>query len=91
MRRNEAILLYALLKGYKVNVGKIIKNSIMSYSRSKCKGLNPHLAIITKLYLIGGVIGDWDVEETCPQGLPSDINWSNERPKKQRKKIKKEK
>ena len=32
VRRNEAILLYALLKGYKINVGKIIENSIMSYS-----------------------------------------------------------
>ena len=26
VRKNEAILLYALLKGYKINVGKIIKN-----------------------------------------------------------------
>ena len=31
VRKNEAILLYALLKGYKINVGKIIENSIMSY------------------------------------------------------------
>ena len=29
VRRNEAILLYALLKGYKINVGKIIENSII--------------------------------------------------------------
>ena len=34
VRRNEAILLYALLKGYKINMGKIIENSILSYSRS---------------------------------------------------------
>ena len=58
---------YALLKGYKINVGKIIENSIISYSGSKCKGLIPHPSIINKLCLIGGVIGDWDVEEACPK------------------------
>ena len=34
VRRDEAILLYALLKGYKINMGKIIENSIFSYSGS---------------------------------------------------------
>ena len=29
--REEAILLYALLKGYKIDVGKMIENSILSY------------------------------------------------------------
>ena len=29
--QEEAILLYALLKGYKINVGKIIENSILNY------------------------------------------------------------
>ena len=53
VRRNEAILLYALLKGYKINVGKIIENSIMSYSRSKCRGLIPHPATITSLSFLG--------------------------------------
>ena len=70
VRRNEAILLYALLKGYKINLVKIIENSIMSYSISKCRGLIPHLATITKLCLLGGVIGDWDVEDTCPKVSP---------------------
>ena len=53
VRRNEAILLYALLKGYKINVGKIIENSIMSYSLSKCKGLIPHSATILPLPSLG--------------------------------------
>ena len=35
VRRDEAILLYALLKGYKINVGKIIEKPILSYSESK--------------------------------------------------------
>ena len=32
IRREEAILLYALLKRYKINVGKIIEKSILGYS-----------------------------------------------------------
>ena len=56
--KNEAILLYALLKGYKINVGKIIENSIMSYYRSNYRGLIPHPSIITILCLIEGVNGD---------------------------------
>ena len=31
IRQEEAILLYTLLKGYKINVGKIIENSILNY------------------------------------------------------------
>ena len=59
VRRNEAILLYALLKGYKINVGTIIENSIMSYSIRKCRGLIPHPATITNLCLLGGVDEEW--------------------------------
>ena len=58
VRKNEAIVLYALLKGYKINVGKIIENSIMSNYISKYKGLIPHPATITRICLIGGVNGD---------------------------------
>ena len=65
--RNEAILLYALLKGYKINVGKIIENFILTYSKSKCKGLIPHPATITSLYLLGGVDEEWGKEETYPK------------------------
>ena len=39
IRKEEAILLYALLKGYKINVGKIIEKSLLGYSESKCRGL----------------------------------------------------
>ena len=49
VRKNEAILLYALLKGYKINVGKIIENSIMSYYRRKYRSLIPYPATITRL------------------------------------------
>ena len=49
VRREEAILLYTLLKGYKINVGKIIEKSILGYSEGKCRGMIPHPATITKL------------------------------------------
>ena len=49
VRREEAILLYALLKGYKINVGKIVEKSILSYSERKCRGMIPHPPIITRL------------------------------------------
>ena len=58
VRKNETVLLYALLKGYKINVGKIIENSIMSYYRSKYRGLIPHPTTITRLFLLGEVNGD---------------------------------
>ena len=49
VRREEAVLLFALLKGYKINVVKIIEKFILGYSKSKCRGMIPHPAIITRL------------------------------------------
>ena len=68
--REEAILLYALLKGYKIDVGKMIENSILSYFESKCKGMIPHPATITSLYIQGGVKKEWGIEETYPRASP---------------------
>ena len=70
MRRDEATLLYALLKGYKINVGKIIENSILSYSGSNCRGLIPHPATTTSLCLLGGVEEEWGQEETYTRASP---------------------
>ena len=67
---DEAILLYALLKGYKINVGKIIEKSILSYYGSNCRGMIPHLATITSLCLLGGVEAEWEKEETYPRASP---------------------
>ena len=44
VRREEAILLYALLKGYKINVGKIIEKSILGYFERKCRRMIPQPA-----------------------------------------------
>ena len=42
IREKEVVLLYAILKGYKFSVGKIIENSILSYYRGGYKGMIPH-------------------------------------------------
>ena len=59
--------MYAILKGYKFSVGKIIENSILSYFRSSYKGLIRHPKTVTRLCILGGVEGDWEEEETCPK------------------------
>ena len=64
------MLLYAILKGYKFRVGKIIENSIMSYYKGGHKGLIPHPALITRLCILGGVEGDWEEEENCHKTSP---------------------
>ena len=58
VKEKEVVLLYAILKGYKFSVGKIIENSILSYYRGGYKGLIPHPAIITRLCILIGVEGD---------------------------------
>ena len=85
MRRDEAILLYALLKGYKINVGKIIENSILSYFRSNCRGLIPYPTTITSLCLLGGVEEELGKEETYPRASPLTLTGVTKGPKKQRK------
>ena len=70
VRKEEALLLYAILKGYKLNVGKIIEKSILDYYSSKYRGLIPHPATITKLCILGGVKGTLEEEERCPRTSP---------------------
>ena len=62
-------------------MGKIIQNSIMSYSRSKCRGLIPHPAIITSLCLLGGVDEEWGKEETYPRASPLTLTGVKKGPK----------
>ena len=42
VRDHEAMILYALLKGYKMNVGGLIEGSIRGYHLSNKRGLIPH-------------------------------------------------
>ena len=49
VREQEVILLYAFLKGYKMNMGILIEESIRGYHHSNKRGLIPHPATITRL------------------------------------------
>ena len=42
IKQQGAIILYAILKGYKFDVGKIIESSIRSFQKNVKKGLIPH-------------------------------------------------
>ena len=70
IRENEAILLYALLKGYKFDVGKIIETSIRTFHKIVKRGLVPYPTTITRLCVMAGVKGIWVEEETCPKVSP---------------------
>ena len=61
--------MYAILKGYKFSVGKIIENSILSYYRGSYRGLVPHPPLIIRLCILCCVEGDWE-EEICPKASP---------------------
>ena len=66
VRRDKVNLTYAIVKGYKFNVGKIIKNSILEVVYGKAI---THPSLITKLCEIAGVqIGE--NEEKCPPMHP---------------------
>ena len=49
VREQEAILLYAFLKGYKINMGMLIEESIRGYHHSNKRGLIPYPSTITRL------------------------------------------
>ena len=65
VRQEEVILLYVVLKGYKINFGKIIEKSILGYQSSNFWGHMPHPSIISHLFLKGGVTFDKNEKEKC--------------------------
>ena len=86
VREQEAVLLYAILKGYKLNAGAIIENSIMKYHEGNKRGLIPHPATITWLCIRAGVKGDWAEEEECPNASPLTLTGVSKGPRNQKKK-----
>ena len=70
VRKEEALLLYPILKGYKMNVGKIIEKSILNYYYNNFRGLIPHPSTITRLCILGRVESNWEEEERCPKTSP---------------------
>ena len=86
VREQEAIILYAMLKGYKINAGAVIENSIMTYHEGNKRGLIPHPATITRLCLRAGVKGTWEEEEECPKVSPLTLTGVSKGPRNQKKK-----
>ena len=86
VREQEAIILYAILKGYKLNAGAIIENSIMKYHEGNKRGLIPHPATITRLCIRAGVKGSWAEEEECPNASPLTLTGVSKGPRNQKKK-----
>ena len=85
VREQEVIILYAILKGYKLNAGAIIENLIMKYHEGNKRGLIPHPATITRLCIRAGVKGIWE-EEECPKASPLTLIGISKGPRNQKKK-----
>ena len=86
VREQEAVMLYAILKGYKINIGATIENSIMRYHDGNKRGLIPHPATVTILCLKAGVRGDWGTEEEVPLASPLLLTGVTKGPRNQKKK-----
>ena len=70
VRQDRAILLlYALVKGYSMNEGKIMEQSILDYSENNFSGNIPHPSLIT-LLCIKGVVTLSETEEKFPKSSP---------------------
>ena len=85
VREQEAIILYVILKGYKLNAGAIIENSIMRYHESNKRGLIPHPTTITRLCIRAGVKGVWEEKEECPRVSPLTLTGVSKGPRNQKK------
>ena len=86
IREQEAIILYALLKGYKFDVGKIIESSIRCFHKNVKRGLISHPATITRLCILARVQGIWAKEETCPKVSPLTLIGVTKGPKYRKRK-----
>ena len=69
VRQDRAILLYALVKGWSLNVRKIVDQSILDYIENNFLEYIPHPALITLLCIIGGVTFN-ETEDKCPRSSP---------------------
>ena len=84
VREQKAIILYAFLKGYKMNIGILIEESIKGYHHSNKRGLIPHPTTITRLCLSARVKGMWEEEEKCPRVSPLTLTGVTRGPKGKR-------
>ena len=70
MRQNRAILLFVLVKVYKLNVGRIVEEFILDYAEGKFSRNIPNPSLITLLCIKGGVKFNEEGEEKCPKASP---------------------
>ena len=69
MRHDRALLLYALVKGFELDVGKIVKESILDYAENNFSRNIPHPSLITLLCIKGGIKVN-EEEEKSPKATP---------------------
>ena len=69
MRQDRTLLLYALVKGFELDVGKIIKESILDYVENNYSRNIPHPSLITLLCIKRGVKFN-EEEEKSPKASP---------------------
>ena len=70
VRQDRALLLYVLVKGFELNVGKIVEESILDYEQGKFSGNIPHLSLFTLLCIKEGVKFNKAEEERCLKASP---------------------
>ena len=56
VRHDCTLLLYELVKGFELDFGNIIEESILDYAKNKFSSNIPHPALITLLCIKGGII-----------------------------------
>ena len=86
VKEQEAMILYAFLKGYKMNIGLLIEESIRGYHHSNKRGLIPNPTTITRLCLLAGVKGMLEEEEKCPRVSPLTLTRVTRGPKGKKQK-----
>ena len=86
VREQEAIMLYAFLKGYKINMGMLIEESIKGYHYNNKRGLIPHPGTLTRLCFWAGVKVNWEEEERCPRVSPLTLTGVTRGPKGKKQK-----
>ena len=69
VRQDRAILLYALVQGYELDIGKFITESFLEYEDGEFSRTIPYPSLITHLCIKGGVKVKSD-EEKCPKTPP---------------------
>ena len=70
VRQDRASLLYELVKRFELNVGKIIKESILDYVENKFSRNIPYPSLITLLCIKGGVKLNKAYGERYPKASP---------------------